>query len=191
MGVGLRRGVRALAWVLGVGVVDQRGCPELRFSGGAGVARRSIERCLRNRRSGFICSSPSFRGAEPSSRPATPCPGWEEASCLSSHITDPSAVGIQLVRPRRSGCVESLKRCRAAARVVANALASKEGPLGLHWQPPALGLPRACHCDARRSPTDRRVNHGHVNRDGPPRVHLRLRRRADGRRPHRQGDADL
>ena len=140
---------------------------------------------------GFFFFKPSFRGAEPFPRPSTPCPGWEEASCLNSHITDPSAVGIQLVRPRRSGRVAPRTRCRAATRVVANALASKEAPLGLHWQPPALGLPQACPCDAHRSPPDLRVNHGHVRRDGPPGVHLRLRRRADGRRPHREGDADV
>ena len=101
---------------------------------------------------GFFEFEPFVRGAEPSSRPATPCPGWEEASCLNSHITDPSAVGIHLVRPRRSGRVAPRTRCWAAARVVVNALASKEGPLGLRGQPSALGLPQACHCDARRSP---------------------------------------
>ena len=53
---------------------------------------------------------------------------------------------------RRSGRVAPIKRCRAAARVVVNALASKDRPLGLHWQPPALGLPQACPCDAHRSP---------------------------------------
>ena len=59
----------------------------------------------------FSLINPSVRGAEPSPRPATPCPGREEASCLNSHITDPSAVGVHLVRPRRSGRGASLKRC--------------------------------------------------------------------------------
>ena len=34
----------------------------------------------------FSLINPSVRGAEPSPRPATPCPGREEASCLDSHI---------------------------------------------------------------------------------------------------------
>ena len=165
-----------------------RGC----FSG---RARRSIEarRCLPPKPPpGFsrVKASVSRRGALLATRDALPWLGGGLLPELPYHR--PQRGWLQLVRPRRSGRVAPRTRCRAATRVVANALASKEAPLGLHWQPPALGLPQACPCDARRSPpSHRRVTHGHVNLDGPPRVHLRLWGRADGRRPHREGDADL
>ena len=143
--MGAAASARALACVL-VLTVEVAKLSRAAFLGRRGRrARRPIERYVSPVKPtpGFFFFKPSFRGAEPFPRPSTPCPGWEEASCLNSHITDPSAVGIHLVRPRRSGRVAPRTRCWAATRVVANALASKEAPLGLHWQPPALGLPQA------------------------------------------------
>ena len=51
----------------------------------------------------FLVSSLRF---ELSPRPSTPCYGWEEGSGqISPRDEHSSAVGIQLVRPRRSGRV--------------------------------------------------------------------------------------
>ena len=94
-----------------------------------------------------------------------------ECSCLTLRL---------LLRP----CLRRSSRWYCSARVERATAGPPRAAPGLGAAP---GVP------LRRAPvaSRRQATHGHVNRDGPPRVHLRLRRRADGRRPHRQGDADL
>ena len=94
----------------------------------------------------FSLINPSVRGAEPSPRPATPCPGREEASRLDSHISQSPA------RLASNSCA----RAAAVASHRGRGAEYQHAPWptrprrrSSRWQPPALGLPQACPCDPR------------------------------------------
>ena len=188
---------RRCAWALerflasAVEAFTPRGCA---VCGRGAFTRAEVDRAgvvLRNRRSGFL--SPRGLRFSPQSplrrfqRPAAG--GGGLGPDLHEHS---SAVWPHFLRPQRSRrivqevlSISTRRAERLRRRAAASAIA---GPL--HWQPQG-GLPtRARRRRARRSHTGRARDHTRLN-DGPPRVHLRLRRRADGRRPHREGDADL